>query len=72
MTMKSTFLKAIAGLLALTGANLFADGNNVSGKDAPASRIPGQELEQQFLSPPASARPWVYWYFMDGNLTREA
>jgi alpha-L-rhamnosidase len=24
-----------------------------------------------FLNPPASARPWVYWYFSDGNLTRE-
>lgn len=24
-----------------------------------------------FLQPPDAARPWVYWYFMDGNLTRE-
>ena len=24
-----------------------------------------------FVTPPASARPWVYWMFMDGNLTRE-
>ncbi len=23
------------------------------------------------MSPPANAKPWVYWYFMDGNLTRE-
>ena len=22
-----------------------------------------------FLNPPDSARPWVYWYFMDGHLT---
>jgi hypothetical protein len=29
------------------------------------------ELEQQFITPPDAARPWVYWYFMDGNLTRE-
>ena len=28
-------------------------------------------LERDFESPPESARPWVYWYFMDGNLTRE-
>ncbi len=26
---------------------------------------------QQFVHPPDDARPWVYWYFMDGNLTRE-
>ena len=29
------------------------------------------ELAQSFQRPPAAARPWVYWYFMDGNLTRE-
>ncbi|HPO16258.1 MAG TPA: glycosyl hydrolase [Candidatus Hydrogenedentes bacterium] len=28
-------------------------------------------LEQEFANPPDSARPWVYWFFMDGNLTRE-
>src|SRR5512142_2084345 len=28
-------------------------------------------LRQDFLRPPDSARPWVYWYFMDGNLSRE-
>ncbi len=33
--------------------------------------LPADELEKQFASPPASARPWVYWYFMDGNLTRD-
>lgn len=29
-------------------------------------------LKQGFLSPPASARPGVYWYFMDGNMTAES
>jgi hypothetical protein len=24
-----------------------------------------------FFAPRDDARPWVYWYFMDGNLTRE-
>ena len=28
-------------------------------------------LEKDFLYPPDSARPGVYWYFMDGNLDRE-
>lgn len=28
-------------------------------------------LTQLFEQPPPSAKPWVYWYFMDGNLTRE-
>ena len=30
------------------------------------------DLEAQFRDPPDSARPGVYWYFMDGNLDREA
>ena len=31
----------------------------------------GADLEQGFRKPPESARPWVYWFVMDGNLTRE-
>ena len=27
--------------------------------------------EEDFLNPPDSARPGVYWYFMDGNLSRQ-
>ncbi len=29
-------------------------------------------LQSDFINPPDSARPGVYWYFMDGNLDREA
>lgn len=29
------------------------------------------DLERSFKNPPPSARPGVYWYFMDGNLDRE-
>ena len=28
-------------------------------------------MMDDFIRPPDDARPWVYWYFMDGNLTRE-
>ncbi len=28
-------------------------------------------LERDFLTPPVTARPWVYFMVMDGNLTRE-
>ncbi|KAA6351452.1 hypothetical protein EZS27_001261, partial [termite gut metagenome] len=31
-----------------------------------------ENLEKDFLNPPDSARPGVYWYFMDGNLSKEA
>jgi hypothetical protein len=29
------------------------------------------ELAQNFVSPPAAARPWVYWFWLNGNITRE-
>ncbi|HEX2100245.1 MAG TPA: glycosyl hydrolase, partial [Candidatus Synoicihabitans sp.] len=28
-------------------------------------------LEESFARPPAGAKPWVYWFWSDGNLTRE-
>ena len=36
-----------------------------------ALAAPAQTLEQRFAAPSDDARPWVYWYFMDGNVTRE-
>ncbi len=30
------------------------------------------DLAAGFIAPPDSVRPGVYWYFMDGNLSREA
>ncbi len=29
------------------------------------------DLKQYFAAPPAAARPWVYWFPLSGNLTRE-
>ncbi|MEW6743206.1 MAG: glycosyl hydrolase [Planctomycetota bacterium] len=29
------------------------------------------ELERSFQKPPASARPWVYWFWLNGNITKE-
>ncbi len=28
-------------------------------------------LRRLFLSPPKTARPWVYWFWLNGNITRE-
>jgi len=36
------------------------------------SKEPTDSLKAGFINPPDSARPGVYWYFMDGNTTREA
>jgi hypothetical protein len=29
------------------------------------------DLARGFATPPQSARPWVYWFWLDGNITRE-
>jgi hypothetical protein len=35
------------------------------------SAAPPDPLEASFVHPPASARPWVYWMALDGNLTKD-
>ena len=32
---------------------------------------PATTLETSFTTPPASARPWVYWFPLSGNLTKQ-
>lgn len=29
------------------------------------------DLSHSFASPPASARPWVYWFWLNGNISKE-
>lgn len=38
---------------------------------AVAAAAHAADLEEGFLRPPPEARPWVYWFWLDGNLTRE-
>jgi hypothetical protein len=33
--------------------------------------LAAEDLGKGFSTPPASARPWVYWFWSDGNLSRE-
>ena len=37
----------------------------------PAPSPHGDALEREFAEPPAAARPWVYWFWLNGNITRE-
>ncbi len=32
--------------------------------------LAADDLESRFKAPPAEARPWVYWFWMNGNITR--
>jgi len=56
----------ILGLVALSIA-LFSC-NKTLDKQNPTS----DELYKAFVNPPDSVRPGVYWYFMDGNMSKEA
>ena len=33
--------------------------------------MPADDLAKNFAAPPLAARPWVYYFIMDGNFTRE-
>ncbi len=56
------FIRAAGRVLAAASLMLFA---------LCCSRVDAKDWLAEFRTPPESARPWVYWYFMDGNLTRE-
>ncbi|MBI5831070.1 MAG: hypothetical protein HZB16_02000 [Armatimonadetes bacterium] len=36
-----------------------------------ASWLPAQDLAAGFRQPPADAKPWVYWFWLNGNISRE-
>jgi hypothetical protein len=40
-----------------------------TGDQCPPVRA-GNNLEAEFASPPAAARPWVYWFWKNGNISR--
>ena len=37
----------------------------------PAATAPVGDLAKEFASPPGAARPWVYWFWLNGNVNRE-
>ena len=37
----------------------------------PASQAVENDLAKNFVKPPNKARPWVYWFWLNGNLTKE-
>jgi len=62
MFLRRLSLTSRFGLLLLVAAALGS---------ACSTPVPTDRLAAEFASPPDAARPWVYWMWMDGNLTRE-
>lgn len=53
----------LAVLLALFSSHIYAD--------EPAKMGSAMGLDKNFSRPPASARPWVYWFWLNANVTAE-
>jgi hypothetical protein len=45
---------------------------SVAAGAAPQTAMPVGDLKARFATPPDSARPWVYWFWKNGNINREA
>lgn len=58
--MKTTILNVIAAAAMAAAVSCTVD-----------DRCDVESLRAGFVSPPDASRPGVYWYFMDGNMTRE-
>ena len=57
---------ALAAATALTAIPALSDE-----APSPAGQQQSQNLEQQFQDPPNSARPRVWWHWMNGNITKD-
>jgi hypothetical protein len=55
---KRTLILALAGCLACAGL-------------VPCAAQTSADLASNFASPPGSARPWVYWFWVNNNVTRK-
>lgn len=64
--MRKTILACTTALALALGSGVFAD--PVQAQSAPAS---SEEALAAFSNPPNSARPRVWWHWMNGNITRE-
>ncbi len=43
----------------------------VVGAAATADQAERSDMKSQFRTPPDAAKPWVYWFWLNGNITRE-
>lgn len=50
---------------------VFTRGGLLTEAGITSQSISWQDVESNFQHPPASARPWVFWQWMNGNITKE-
>jgi len=67
---RRTFFKNMS--IGTTGLMLMPDFVRDSFGESTGHKLPDWDLlEKHFLHPPDSARPWVFWMWMNGNITKE-
>jgi hypothetical protein len=59
-------MKHLNAFLAIAGLCLAAFMSTAVAADEPA-----HALSAEFITPPDSAKPWVYWFWLNSNITRE-
>lgn len=64
---RRTFIKNTSGAVAIL---LTPSGIIYSGRSS-SSASENILTDKYFLNPPNDARPWVYWFWINGNMTRE-
>ncbi len=64
-----TLLRHAARSVAIAVLAIATTAFGISSGNVSAAADP--ELQQGFIQPPAEARPWVYWFWLNGNITRE-
>ncbi len=67
MLNRRVFIKGVAGGTAGIMAGCWINLSAASAINSATS----QNLSAGFLNPPDDARPWVYWFWINGNITRE-
>ena len=60
MLINKKYLVYVVGLLLIS-----------SNGESQQQKKPVDIIEQAFLNPPASARPWVFWYWLHGAISKE-
>ena len=67
MEPRGTTMKGLFPLVAVLLLNMAAA---VQGQVSSPAK-PADDLAERFASPPPSARPWVYWFWINGNISKE-
>ncbi len=69
------FLKLLgwttAGIMAYQPMESLGQNPPLAGEAGHFKQVSISELERQFVTPPDDARIWVYWFWLNGNITKE-